>query len=273
MIQADNTSGAVDMTIQAAEVLKSTPMLETTALGLVRAQPQMAPIFNLCNQALLAQPDMVRTVVDNYIKSLKKASKAIGAIANTLIEDGQTIMTHSYSSTVRDTLLTARRLGKHNTVICTESRPMNEGVTLARHLAEADIQVQLIVDAAMFQYLPQVDLILFGADTVYPKKVVNKIGSSILAFGARESKVNAFTLASTHKFLPVTSKPERLRDPAEILPIPIPGIQVLNYYFEETSLDYLQGVVTETKILHPGQMIQSAFRAIEVYPGLIAGLY
>ena len=71
-------------------------------------------------------------------------------------------------------------------VICTESRPINEGVNLAAKLGGEGIRVKLVIDAAVCSILPQAQIVLIGADSLSAKGLVNKIGTLCLALAARE---------------------------------------------------------------------------------------
>lgn len=266
-IQSDNTKGAVELTTQVAAILArvDSEVLEPTAQALVAAQPSMAPIFNLCNVVLHVSKKNRQTIIDDYLTKLQNAGEQISAIANAHIEYGNTIMTHSYSSTVRDALLVAEADGKKLTIICTESRPMNEGTLLAQQLAEANIQVQLIVDAAMQYHLSEVDLVLFGADTIYPGGILNKIGSSMLALAASAANVPVYSLASSHKFLPFAPPAEQEHNPDEITTGLPANVKISNFYFDTTAFEHISGIITEDDLLHSGDDL---FDHIDIHPAI-----
>ncbi|UCH72037.1 MAG: hypothetical protein JSW62_00350, partial [Thermoplasmatales archaeon] len=62
-------------------------------------------------------------------------------------------------------------------VVCTESRPINEGVKLARILGKNDIKVKLVVDSAVFNFIPDANIILVGSDAITINGLINKIGT------------------------------------------------------------------------------------------------
>jgi translation initiation factor 2B subunit (eIF-2B alpha/beta/delta family) len=277
-IRSDNTSGAAELGARAAETLmvlaenahaSSTPhltaYLSAGAYALIEAQPTMAPIFNLANQALLSMDGLgeageigkaVSVSCRNFISRLKSSGEEIGKIAAGLIRDGDSVMTHSYSSTVLKALLMAKAAGKRFDVACTESRPMLEGVELARKLGLEGIKVRLVVDAAAFSFLPEVQMVLVGADSLSPQGVVNKIGTSGLALAAVASKVHIYALCGFEKFLP-SGYPLRLkepRNPVEVLTEAIDNVLAINYYFDLTPLEHLSGVVTEEGLMMPDEL-------------------
>ncbi len=277
-IRSDNTSGAVELAMRAVETLtvlaenaevssasQFTAYLVAAAQALVKAQPAMAPIFNLANKALLGiegrreleeMRQAVRLTCRHFVSQLESAGEMIGKLASDLIHDEMTIMTYSYSSTVLKALLLAKAVGKRFDVICTESRPMREGITLATKLAREGIAVKLIIDAAIFSFLPEVQMVLVGGDTLWPGGLVNKIGTSGLALAAKTLVIDVYALCGSEKFLPANYSPqsEELKDPGEILTENIANVTVLNYYFDLTPLEYLTGVVTEKGVMTPGEL-------------------
>lgn len=280
-IRANNTSGAAELAKAAAHVFIAlsdagydTPAdlqtaVEDTAGALVAAQPAMAPMVTLANDALLQieQHDSLapmqtalRRAAQTFLETLSESTPAIAAALHPRIPTGATILTYSYSSTVLTSLRHAHDAGAAFDVICTESRPANEGITLARKLADAGISIRLIIDAAMFSFLDQVDLVLVGADSVAAQGVTNKIGTSALAQAAHAAGIEVYALCSTAKFLPAGVAPHAPeRKPArELLDDPPDTITPVNYYFdlEPAPLHLFAGVVTEDGILAPADVEQ-----------------
>ncbi|NJL34076.1 MAG: hypothetical protein HC893_09695, partial [Chloroflexaceae bacterium] len=114
--------------------------------ALIEAQPAMAPLVNLVNTVLwrlgtsntLAE---MRTIVDTVVRDFKRRlhmhETAVAEAALPLILDHVIVMTHSRSTTVRAALFHASRAQRRFQVVCSESRPIYEGRTLATELAEA----------------------------------------------------------------------------------------------------------------------------------------
>jgi translation initiation factor eIF-2B subunit delta len=277
-IRSDNTSGAVELAISAADTLAALAAragvasasqlgayLETAAQALIAAQPTMAPIFNLANETLLSIDGLrapqeirraARAACRDFVSRLQSAGEKIGEITSNLIQDGTTVTTYSYSSTVLKALLVAQDAGRRFDVICPESRPMREGVALAAKLGQAGIAVRLIVDAGVFSLLPEAGVVLVGADSVSPQGLVNKIGTAGLALAAGALGVDIYALCSSQKFLPASypPRPQELREPAEILAEPIPNVTVVNRYFDLTPLEHLTAIVTEDGIIRPDEL-------------------
>ena len=290
-IETDNVNGAVELTRQAADVLTRlidrptsatgaewAATIEMAAKALVKAQPTMAPLFNLANRVLLAvdlaaEVDPIKQTVrqncHDFVSQIEQSGQKIAGSAPALIEDGMVIMTHSASATVMQAFLAAQRAGQQMDIICTESRPVNEGVKLARRLGRQGLSIKLVTDAAAFGLMPEVDLIFVGADSVSPHGLVNKSGTLGLALAARHFNIDFYGLGGSEKFLPdhYPLPAEPPKDPGEILPEPADNVTVLNYYFDRTPLDFVSGLITEQGLLSPSALDQ-VFEKLAIHPAL-----
>ncbi len=288
-IQADNTTGAETLMQKAANLFlfvadhvpanngaELTKTLEETAKALVNAQPAMVGIFNLVNRILMTTEkvgtvkEMRDAMIETAIATVRSSDMSLQSIANTAVElfkPGYTVATHSFSSTVYHCLLEARKLGMEFTVLCTESRPMMEGVTLARQLAEAGIKVKISTDTALFSQLKHANLVLFGVDSIGVEGLVGKTGTMAMALVARQFQVKCYALCSTHKYVPpghrLTTDIEG--DHKEIFAEPLPNVTPFNPYFDLTPLEYLTGVITEHGILST-EAVKKDIRDLKVHP-------
>jgi translation initiation factor 2B subunit (eIF-2B alpha/beta/delta family) len=276
-IRKNRTSGAAELAVLAAEtliLLSERPGFSPLSLGqaaraLIAAQPTMAPIFNLANRVLFHRPEEVAEACRDFLRRLETARRAVAALAAARLQDGMTVLTHSYSSTVLDALLLARMAGRRFQVVSTESRPLCEGVTLAKRLAQQDIPVKLIVDAAVLSFLPATQLVLVGADAISPRGLVNKSGTALVALAAHNLHVPIYALCSSQKFLPARypASSEPPKDPSEILGELVPNLTPVNYYFDSTPLEHFTGILTEAGILKPGGL-KRHLRTLRIHPSL-----
>jgi translation initiation factor 2B subunit (eIF-2B alpha/beta/delta family) len=283
-IRSDNTSGSAELAKQSAELLIS--LVQTTdslahlkhaGYLLLEAQPTMASIFNLVNTLLFTIDRknhhhgklVVTTYCQQFIHDLETSDTAIRTHTMNLIKNNATILTHSYSSTILSALLFAKRNGKQFSVICTESRPINEGANLAEMLGKKNIPVTLVVDAAVFSCIPDADIILVGGDALLPMGLINKIGTKGIAMAAHQNNTPLYALCSTIKFLPPTYPVplNQQKNPQEILHTTISNVTAQNYYFDCTPLDYLTGVITEQEILTPPTLVKR-LQQLTVHPDL-----
>ena len=119
---------------------------------------------------------------------------------------------------------------------------------MARELNDLGIKVQLQIDAAAAYTMKDFHLVLVGADCLTPLGLVNKVGTYGLALSAKEKRIPFYTLCGTEKLLGAKMV-EKFRilkkDPREVWPHPAPGVEVLNFYFDSTPLDFLTAIVTE----------------------------
>lgn len=276
-VRRDNRSGAAELARRAAVELarwaggRSPDEIAAAARELVRAQPRMAPILHLAG-AVLANPRQVASACEAFAERLARASEAVARHAAALLSQEDVVATHSRSSTVLATLRNAFAQGKRFTVLLTESRPLAEGVTLARELAAAGIPVRLFTDAAVGWIVSEARIVLVGADAVTREGVINKVGTWPLVLAARERAVAAFALASSDKFVPAGYElpPEPPRQPDEILPSPPSGVEVVNRYFEATPLDLFAGVVTEDGVLEPEAVAERLARLrLPIEPSIV----
>jgi translation initiation factor eIF-2B subunit delta len=271
----DKTSGAAELARDAAEVLVvlakqseardlSSFLGELSATGrkLIQAQPSMAPLFNLVNRVLASLDGVgsldearqrVESTARGFEEGLASSGERIAAESLTLLADGCTVLTHSRSSTVLSALLLARSRGVEFEVVCTESRPLYEGQKVAEVLSEDGIRTTLITDASVSHVLPRADLVMVGADSISGEGLVNKMGTCGVALAARAHGVPFYALCGTEKLLPEGYPYFEIeaRDPEEVWPGFPQAVEVLNYYFEVTPLEYVSGLVTEQGELTP----------------------
>jgi ribose 1,5-bisphosphate isomerase len=105
----------------------------------------------------------------------------------------------------------------------------------------------------------EVDRVIVGADAVSANgAVVNKIGTSMMALAARESRTHFFVAAESYKFSPETMFGELVkieeRDASEVIPpseIKYRSISVANPSFDVTPPEYIDFIITERGIIPP----------------------
>ncbi|KAH7954586.1 hypothetical protein HPB49_020061 [Dermacentor silvarum] len=136
-----------------------------------------------------------------FLEKMRAARSKIAALAAPFVQDRSTILTHSFSRVVRDTLFAAAEDHKHFTVYVTESAPDYTGRQLYEALEERGISVTLIVDSAVGYILEKVDMVLLGAEGVVESGgIINKIGTYTMAMCAKEKNIPIYVLAESFKF-------------------------------------------------------------------------
>jgi translation initiation factor 2B subunit (eIF-2B alpha/beta/delta family) len=291
-LENDNRSGAAELLGRAADVFarlradhsdtadssKAQQAAGETAVALIRAQPDIAPLVRLADAALTAAgraggaQDALRAAersAHDFIARAARAAEQTATHAARLIDDGAVVLTHSRSSTVLAALKQARRDGRGFRVIVTESRPMLEGRALAEALAAEALHVTLIADAAAALMMAEADCLIVGADRVTPEHLVNKIGTRMLALAARERGVKVFALGDTSKFIAGWPAPQADHQAAEVWRDAPPQVEILNRYFEPTPLDDFAAVICEDGALTPREAGRRAAQ-YPISPALLA---
>jgi translation initiation factor 2B subunit (eIF-2B alpha/beta/delta family) len=292
-IKQDRRSGASVLLGRAIEAgrlfLAATRLLSPDRLhpALVRftrlltaSQPSIAPFLNLANALWLGVGDRgenlrwirLHDAMAAYAEGVDRGLAKTVRHGARLVKSRSLVLTYSHSAAVRMALLQALAAGRRFEVVCSESRPMSEGVSLARRLALAGVLVHLTTDAALPGWMEQADLFLVGADAVVGSGVVNKTGTEPLAQAARRTRVPAYVLADSSKWLPAgLAGFLRMREqaPGEIAPRRHPNVRVHNRYFDRSPLPLFAGVVWEEGIAPPSE-VRGHIARLETATDLIA---
>jgi translation initiation factor 2B subunit (eIF-2B alpha/beta/delta family) len=255
---------AAHLFLKAVRHLRPEPFtgaLEEFTLRLTASQPSMAPFLTLANALWLeAEQDKRPTwqalhdALVRYGSASDRALEATVRRAAGLVPSNSIVLTYSKSTAVQLALWRAVGEGKVFVVTCSESRPMNEGVALARFLAERGVPVYLVVDAGLFNWLGIADLVLVGADAILRTGIVNKIGTEPLLRSARRIGVPVYVLADSSKWLPDRlARFWRVRpeSPAEITNLRHPNLVIHNRYFDMSPLTLVTGIVWESGVSRP----------------------
>jgi ribose 1,5-bisphosphate isomerase len=204
--------------------------------------------------------------VSHYQQETNQALDKIAKLFSSLIENGDRLLTHSFTRSVLLAFENALALGKEFSVISAESRPRNEGAYFASLLAGKGLNVTLITDAAVAHYMPQATKVLVGADALYADgTIVNKMGTMNVAIVAREFHKPVYVLTITTKLYFPSLFGKRLnmekRPVNEVLetktddPVISSHLTVENIFFEEVPPDYITYLVTEKGLIKPCQLL------------------
>lgn len=293
-IRQDEVHGATELARQGVQLLldmaadRSMPedyfsdlFLDTTR-DLAHARPSIASLVNAVGVVFTAwqeaggacSAEASRTAAGVAARRWMERQEAMATVIadHTAEVVSGTVMTLSYSTTVVHALeeCWAREVLKR--VFVAESRPLYEGREAASALASRGIPTVLITDAEMGIFVAEADAAVVGADTIRPDgSLVNRTGTFLLALAARHRRMPFYTLAETHKIAPAAPRamPFELeeKDPAEVLPDPIPRVAVRNVFFDLTPARYLTGYITEDGLLNRQDIAALSREA----PGVIMG--
>jgi len=228
--------------------------LEEMRKAVPEVNKTMASLYNLARFIPVTDdPELVRSRAEEFLRLVKEAKREIGNIGSELIDDGDVIVTHSFSSAVLEILRTAREKGKRFKVVLTESAPDYEGLALAGELERLGIPFEVITDSQLGLFARNSTLALVGADNVTRDGfVVNKAGTYLLALACHDAGVPFYVAAESFKL-----HPELDSDEVEIVERPYSrqGFRVRNFIFDITPWKYVRGIITELGILVPPKEI------------------
>jgi translation initiation factor eIF-2B subunit delta len=292
-LQTDNVSGATTLVELALDILEAfaaqevsqTPhefvtALETLVDAVLVAQPSMAAMINLAQQALQACLDdlpltairqQLQQTLTAFRRDLRASTEALCQRALTIWPPQSTVLTYSNSATVVAALRYAHDHGRIRRVLLSESRPAYDGRSQALALLAYGITVEYGIDMALFERLTEADVVVVGADAVFPEHLVNKLGTHALVQLARLRGIPCFSLCTANKFLPMaaTALLRIAEHPGqEVWPeAPDDGLTISNHYFDATPLTLLSGIVSEQEISTP-EAFRLLLQSQELSPAL-----
>lgn len=246
--------------------------LEQAGQDIKQARPTAINLFWAVDK-VLKSVEQGNTAVDTAIQMEKddiSINKKIGEYGNTVIDDGDTILTHCNAGalacagygTALGVIRAANEHDKNINVICDETRPVLQGARLSVfEMQEENIPVRLIVDGAAGHMMQkgEVDKVVIGADRVAKGGVANKIGSLMVALAAKRYNIPFYVAApiSTFDFENniFDTKIEE-RNPEEVLVVNGKYIareetRVENPAFDIVESNLITGIITEEGIKKP----------------------
>jgi len=200
----------------------------------------------------------------------KEACKNIGALGEKIIKEDSKIMVHcnagalatSGIGTALGILYTAKENGKNFSVYSSETRPLLQGARLTSwELTKNDIQTYTICDNMVATFMPEMDIVVVGADRIAGNgDVANKIGTKGLAIIARyygkpfyvAAPISTFdfTLTSGEE-IPIEERNEDEIRKFHERSVVASSAKVCNPAFDITPSKLVTGIVTERCILRP----------------------
>ncbi|MCS7099696.1 MAG: hypothetical protein RMH84_00495 [Sulfolobales archaeon] len=201
--------------------------------------------------------------VENYVLSAREAASEL---ALKRIENGDTILTHSYSTTVLRLLTKAPERGLNISVYATESRPGGEGKLTASYLRRVGIKTTLIVDSAVRYVMKSVDKVFVSAEAIAANgAVVNKVGTSAIALAAKEARVRVYVVSGLYKFgtetvfgdlvaIEEAENPELVvpsERMSELAPYLGRNLHVRTPLYDVTPPEYVDAIITERGLVAP----------------------
>jgi len=205
---------------------------------------------------------VILTYLMDVLARQRKISEDTGKHGETLLESGDTILTHCFAGAgLLYMLYYAKTNGKDIKVICTETRPYLQGARLtAWSVSRLGIETTLITDnmAAHCMSRNMISKVFTAADRIaMDGTVANKVGTLQLAILADHYHIPFYILGyggPDRRTLKGDGIPIEERNPGEVLEfrgMPISGPDVGAYYpaFDLTPPELITAVVTKDGVI------------------------
>jgi len=232
--------------------------VERNGSALRRANPSHASLHNAVNEVVDPIKDgsfedvetakaVVRDAIDVAVDRVETGKRRAAQYAADMLEDGTTLLTHDYSSTVLEAVELAAQDGTYLEWYVTEARPRYLGRKCARHLAEMDrVTVHLVTDGACGHFLSECDAVVIGMDCIVADTLYNRVGTFPIAATADELGVPVTVVGSSSKIVDGGFVFENeWRSPSEVMLEPIEDVAVENPAYDATPMDLVDQVITD----------------------------
>ena len=188
--------------------------------------------------------------VGETIDNIETATDKAGLNGLDLIETGDVVLTHDFSTTVLALAEACNDEGIALDFIVTEARPRFMGRRMARKLSTlSNIDVTLIVDSAAGYILPRCDRVVVGMDCIVDTTLYNRVGTYPIATTAARESVPVTVLGANAKIVDhgfmFNNNP---REAVEVMREPTTAFEIENPPYDATPMDLIESVVTETGI-------------------------
>lgn len=232
--------------------------LERNGSVLRRANPSHASLQNAVREVVDdvtdADPESVDDAkrlteekIDAVVTRVEAGKDRAAENAVAHLEDGATLLTHDYSSTVLEAIERAVEAGKTFDVYVTEARPRYIGRKTTRALAGLEgVETTLITDSAHGIYLEDCDRVVVGMDCIVDETLYNRVGTFPIAATAAQLDVPVTVLGSASKIVSEGFVFENeFRPGSEVMPEPAEGFVVENPSYDATPVELLESVITD----------------------------
>lgn len=175
-------------------------------LSLRPTEPMMTNILDLAEKG-----NSKEEIINHFEETQDKINQQVIK----LIKKDSVIFTHCHSTNVVKALIYAKNKGKKFEVYNTETRPLYQGRQTAKELKNAKIKVTQFIDSAISIALEagknkkKTSFILLGADALLKDKIINKVGSGIIAQLAKDYKIPLYIVADSWKY---SNKPVKIEE-------------------------------------------------------------
>lgn len=287
-LREDNISGASEFIDKALEMIKTQLDLiddphrdirdEIIYLSnqIIETRPSMAPLINTIGYLIHDLDEITESVINERLNQFKinreKRRESLELNFHTFLKQGKTIplkiMLISYSSTIINLLLKNKEFNFEIYVL--ESRPLLEGQRVAEILS-SHFKTHLIVDAAIGNFIDEIDVVLIGVDSILKDgSVINKIGTFPLSLLARTKKIDVFAVCDSYKYnlkshhghsVLIEEKPLK-----EVYNKEMSNklLEVHNYYFDITPPEYISGIISDLGVFSIQEFLDKVIESLPI---------
>jgi translation initiation factor eIF-2B subunit delta len=230
--------------------------IERNSGALRRANPSHASLYTTQREVVdavvgeardLAEAKrLTEAAVERVVDRVENGKSRAAARAAETLADGETVLTHDYSSTLLGAIERATP-DRSLVVYVTEARPRFLGRKLARRLAATEgVEPHLAVDGAAGHLMDRVDRVVVGMDCIVDGTLYNRVGTFPVAAAARETGVPVHVVGSSAKVIEDGFVFENeVRPPSEVSLEPIDGVTVENPAYDATPARLVDEVITD----------------------------
>lgn len=184
--------------------------------------------------------------IERVVGDVERGKSRAAANAADRLRDGETFLTHDYSSTVLEAVDVATSEGAHLDAYVTEARPRFLGRKSARALAGNPlVDTTMIVDSAMGHALRSCDRVLLGMTCITGDTYYNRVGTFPLAVTASHLGVPVTVVGSSAKIIDEFRFENEFRDSVEVMREPVEDVTVENPSYDGVPVGLIDEVITD----------------------------
>lgn len=275
-IEAMRTHSSSEVAIKAAEALHTLTTRDRSTVSefkrdlehnigvLRRANPSHATletalreiedaVLDTDHTSVTGAIDALSETIDTVTERIQTAKQDAASNAVSLFSDGDTILTHDFSTTVMTAIREAAEQNISLQIYVTEARPRYLGRKTARELGKIDsVDATLIVDSAAGSYVDECDYVLTGMTCVVNDQLYNRVGTFPIAATAAQVDTPFYVSGASTKVIESGFVFENdYRDASEVLREPAEGFSIENPSYDATPIELVDRIITEKKIFSP----------------------
>ncbi|MGZ0746468.1 translation initiation factor eIF-2B [Haloparvum sp. AD34] len=184
--------------------------------------------------------------IEDVVAGIERGKREAAANAAETLADGETFLTHDYSTTVFEAVEQATDDGLELDAWVTEARPRFLGRRSARQLSKNDaLDVTMVVDSAMGHALKQCDRVILGMTCITDDTYYNRVGTLPLVVTANHLDVPVTVVGSSGKVIEGFHFENDFRDAVEVAREPMADVAIENPAYDATPVELVDQVITD----------------------------